>query len=72
MNGRRQYPHTMFLVAGTQAEERKENKIVVFKAYDLNKTKYDKDEDDDDDEIDGAPAFLGMAEGETCADAIAN
>ncbi|EGC37091.1 hypothetical protein DICPUDRAFT_30837 [Dictyostelium purpureum] len=49
---RKKYPHTMYLVAGTQADEPKNNKIIVMKAKQLHKTKHDEDDSDEDDSED--------------------
>ncbi|KYR00943.1 glutamate-rich WD repeat-containing protein 1 [Tieghemostelium lacteum] len=50
-SGRNKYPHTMYMVAGTQADEPKNNKILIMKLSSLHKTKYD-DIDSDDEESD--------------------
>jgi len=50
---RTKYPHTTYLVAGTQAEKREQNKIVVLKMTNMTKTRNEddsSDEDEDDDE----------------------
>ena len=47
---RNKYPHTLYMVAGTQADQASKNKVMILKASDLHKTKHDdRDEDDDDD-----------------------
>ncbi|KAF2078067.1 hypothetical protein CYY_000618 [Polysphondylium violaceum] len=45
---RKKYPHTMYMVAGTQADEAKNNKIYIMKASSLHKTKHDEDDSDED------------------------
>jgi len=47
---RSKFPHTVYFVAGTQAGVRSQNKIFVFKASDLHKTRHDDNSDDDDDD----------------------
>eukprot|EP01127_Copromyxa_protea_P003254 TRINITY_DN13095_c0_g1_i1.p1 TRINITY_DN13095_c0_g1~~TRINITY_DN13095_c0_g1_i1.p1 ORF type:complete len:467 (+),score=135.23 TRINITY_DN13095_c0_g1_i1:33-1433(+) len=42
---REKYPHTMYLVAGTQAERSSENSILLMKLSDLSKTKEDESDD---------------------------
>lgn len=50
---RTKYPHTLYMVAGTQADQASRNKVMILKASDLHKTKHDeRDEDDDDDDSD--------------------
>ncbi|EFA83162.1 glutamate-rich WD repeat-containing protein 1 [Heterostelium album PN500] len=58
---RSKYPHTMYMVAGTQADQAKNNKILVMKVSSLCKTKHDEDdsdaessdeEDDEDEDFD--------------------
>jgi ribosome assembly protein RRB1 len=44
---RKRFPHTMYLAAGTQADEAGNNVIVLLKLSDLRKTKHDDDDDDD-------------------------
>lgn len=47
---RTKYPHTLYMVAGTQADHANKNKIMIMKASDLHKTKHDdRDEEDDED-----------------------
>lgn len=54
---RRNYPHSTYMVTGTQAEKAKDNKIIVMKMSSLCKTLVNEDDDEDlsDDEIDGDP-----------------
>jgi ribosome assembly protein RRB1 len=57
-NGRVKYPHTMYMVAGTQADSADNNVIKVFKVSDLHKTKHDDEsdpEDSDPDDLDDDP-----------------
>ncbi|KAM9979681.1 hypothetical protein ACTFIZ_005927 [Dictyostelium cf. discoideum] len=49
---RNKYPHTMYLVAGTQADEAKNNKVIIMKAKQLHKTKHDDEDSDDEDSDD--------------------
>eukprot|EP01087_Luapelamoeba_hula_P022864 TRINITY_DN8303_c0_g1_i1.p1 TRINITY_DN8303_c0_g1~~TRINITY_DN8303_c0_g1_i1.p1 ORF type:complete len:540 (-),score=118.78 TRINITY_DN8303_c0_g1_i1:623-2203(-) len=50
---RAQFPHTMYLVAGTQADQAQNNKIFVLKASQLHRTKNDdKDSDDEEEDAD--------------------
>lgn len=51
-NERQKYPHTTFLVTGTQAQKAKDNEITLMKLSSLSKTliKEDDDEDDEDDD----------------------
>ena len=53
---RRQYPHTLYMVAGTQADARNNNRLQVMKIRDMHRTKQDDTDSDDeeDDEDDGA------------------
>ncbi|KAN0060242.1 Ribosome assembly protein rrb1 [Thecaphora frezii] len=55
-NDRQSFPHTSYLVAGTQADIAKNNEIMVMKASSLHKTQNDDnlsdDEDEDDDGLD--------------------
>ncbi|EGG20186.1 glutamate-rich WD repeat-containing protein 1 [Cavenderia fasciculata] len=51
-NQRNKYPHTMYMVAGTQADQAKNNRILVMKISELHKTKHDEDEDDDASDVD--------------------
>mmetsp|Transcript_37278 Transcript_37278/g.64052 ORF Transcript_37278/g.64052 Transcript_37278/m.64052 type:complete len:452 (-) Transcript_37278:8-1363(-) len=53
---RTKYPHTVYFVAGTQAGDRKQNKIFVFKASELHKT-FQDDMDDDDDDFEDDPVL---------------
>ena len=52
---RSKYPHTIYMVAGTQADARNKNKLQVMKVRDLHRTRQhdtdseDEEEDDDDD-----------------------
>ncbi|KAI8813638.1 WD40-repeat-containing domain protein [Cladochytrium replicatum] len=54
---RKHFPHTTYIVAGTQAERRKDNKIYVMKVSQLHRTKTDDDdeEDDNDEDLDEDP-----------------
>jgi len=55
---RTKFPHTVYTVAGTQADEISNNKIFVLKAVQLHRTKYDDDsepEDDDEEDLDDDP-----------------
>eukprot|EP01125_Pyxidicula_operculata_P004431 TRINITY_DN1679_c0_g1_i1.p1 TRINITY_DN1679_c0_g1~~TRINITY_DN1679_c0_g1_i1.p1 ORF type:complete len:444 (+),score=118.20 TRINITY_DN1679_c0_g1_i1:287-1618(+) len=58
---RTKFPHTMYAVAGTQAEKNHENKIILMKFSELHKTKHDDDEDSgidlDDDDMDDDPVL---------------
>eukprot|EP01133_Synstelium_polycarpum_P011519 gene11519-13438_t len=58
---RSKYPHTMYMVSGTQADQAKNNKVLVMKVSSLYRTKHDEDdsdaevsdnEEEDDDNID--------------------
>ncbi|RKP26167.1 WD40-repeat-containing domain protein [Syncephalis pseudoplumigaleata] len=54
------YPHTAYLVAGTQADKSKNNELIVMKMAQLHRTRYDDDEDTDnedeeDDHLDDDP-----------------
>ncbi|GAM25138.1 hypothetical protein SAMD00019534_083130, partial [Acytostelium subglobosum LB1] len=56
---RNKYPHTMYMVSGTQADQAKNNKVLVMKVSSLYKTKHDEadsddemSDDEDDDDID--------------------
>jgi ribosome assembly protein RRB1 len=56
---RSKYPLTSFAVAGTQAEQTSQNKLVCAKFSQLSKTRHDEDsssdDDDDDDDADADP-----------------
>ncbi|KAL6067576.1 Glutamate rich WD repeat containing 1 [Balamuthia mandrillaris] len=47
---RSKYPHTVYVVSGTQADQPHNNKVQVMKASQLHKTRHDMDEDEDDEE----------------------
>ncbi|ORY50668.1 WD40 repeat-like protein [Neocallimastix californiae] len=51
------FPMTAYLVAGSQAEEQKNNQLYILKMSQMNKTKYDDDFEDDnsDDGLDDDP-----------------
>ena len=49
---RSQYPHTCFLVSGTQAESTHGNHIIVMKMSNLKKTLKDKDNSEDESDED--------------------
>ncbi|CBQ68229.1 related to RRB1-involved in the regulation of ribosome biosynthesis [Sporisorium reilianum SRZ2] len=55
-NDRQSYPHTSYMVAGTQADTASRNEILVMKASHLHKTQNDDglsdDEDDDENDLD--------------------
>ncbi|SOV01208.1 related to RRB1 - involved in the regulation of ribosome biosynthesis [Ustilago sp. UG-2017a] len=55
-NDRQSYPHTSYMVAGTQADTASRNEILVMKASSLHKTQNDDglsdDEDDDENDLD--------------------
>ncbi|KAI8610792.1 WD40-repeat-containing domain protein [Chytriomyces sp. MP71] len=48
-NQRKHFPMTSYVVAGSQAEKAKDNKLYVMKMSDLHRTKHDNDDDMDDD-----------------------
>ncbi|KAI9350819.1 WD40-repeat-containing domain protein [Obelidium mucronatum] len=48
-NGRKQFPMTSYIVAGSQAEKAKDNKLYVMKMSELHRTKHDNDDDMDED-----------------------
>lgn len=60
---RTKYPATLYLVAGTQADQAHKNKVMLLKLSDLHKTKHDErdeedegeDSDDDPDDLDDEP-----------------
>ncbi|KAJ3007815.1 ribosome biosynthesis protein rrb1 [Thoreauomyces humboldtii] len=55
---RKTFPMTTYVVAGSQAEQQKDNKIYVMKMSQLHRTKHDdgdEDEDDDDEDLDEDP-----------------
>ncbi|KAI8854318.1 WD40-repeat-containing domain protein [Chytridium lagenaria] len=56
-NGRTVFPMTAYLVAGSQAEKAKDNKIYIMKMSDLHRTKHDDDDeaDDNDEDLDDDP-----------------
>jgi ribosome assembly protein RRB1 len=57
---RERFPHTLYTVAGTQAEKRQDNKLMVFKMSSLAKTLNDdkeSDSEDEDDEVDEDPVL---------------
>ncbi|KAA8900679.1 hypothetical protein TRICI_006180 [Trichomonascus ciferrii] len=59
-NERQKYPHTTFLVTGTQAQKAKDNEITLMKLSSLSKTliKDDDDEgDEDDDNVEDDPTL---------------
>eukprot|EP01120_Amphizonella_sp_Union-15-10_P015120 TRINITY_DN767_c0_g1_i2.p1 TRINITY_DN767_c0_g1~~TRINITY_DN767_c0_g1_i2.p1 ORF type:complete len:521 (+),score=124.79 TRINITY_DN767_c0_g1_i2:106-1668(+) len=47
---RTKYPHTVYVVAGSQAGKRQRNKLLVMKMHSLHKTKHDDDESSSDSE----------------------
>merc|ERR1712137_874273 len=47
---RTKYPHTVYFAAGTQAADPKQNKIFIFKATELHRTRHDDEEDDEEDD----------------------
>jgi len=51
-SSRTKYPHTAYLVAGTQADAAQKNKLMVMKIRDMHRTKHDDSSDDDDDDSD--------------------
>ncbi|XP_070579817.1 glutamate-rich WD repeat-containing protein 1-like [Ptychodera flava] len=54
-NDRTQYPHTCYIVAGTQAEKAHLNNVIVVKMSNLHKTcKEDKMDEDDEEESDSS------------------
>ena len=59
---RTRFPHTLYLVAGTQADKSSSNQLQVIKVQHLHKTKHDDDSDDtdDDDEEEGEQQRAGM------------
>ncbi|CAF1285503.1 unnamed protein product [Adineta steineri] len=64
---RSQYPHTVFIVCGTQAEKADRNSVMVVKMSNLTKTLKEKtsdaesDDDDDDEEEDSKPEFESVS-----------
>jgi ribosome assembly protein RRB1 len=54
---RRNYPHSTYVVTGTQAQKARDNKIMVMKMSSLGKTLVNEDDDEDlsDDEVDADP-----------------
>jgi len=66
---RNQYPHTVFIVCGTQAEKADRNSVMVVKMSNLTKTQKDHssdtesddDDDDDDEEEDVKPEFESVS-----------
>ncbi|KAJ3112009.1 ribosome biosynthesis protein rrb1 [Phlyctochytrium bullatum] len=56
-DGRTKFPMTSYLVAGSQAEREKDNKLYIMKMSDLHRTKHDDDDeaDDDEDDLDDDP-----------------
>lgn len=56
---RTKYPATMYLAAGTQADQAHKNKVMLLKLSDLHKTKHDeRDDEDDADDSDDDPEDL--------------
>ncbi|KNC97610.1 uncharacterized protein SPPG_07079 [Spizellomyces punctatus DAOM BR117] len=56
--GRTTFPATMYVVAGSQADRPKDNKLYVMKMSQLHRTKHDDEDgmaDDDDDDLDEDP-----------------
>jgi ribosome assembly protein RRB1 len=52
MQNRKKYPHTVYVVAGTQADKADRNRIFVMKWSKLHKTNKDGlDPEDDDDDV---------------------
>ncbi|WFD42336.1 Ribosome assembly protein rrb1 [Malassezia psittaci] len=51
-NQRQAFPHTAYLVAGTQADVAKNNEVLVMKASSMHRTSKDDDLSDDDDDDD--------------------
>jgi len=50
-SNRQRFPHSLFLMSGSQADKRDANKLTLLKLSDLGKTsKLDLDDDDDDDD----------------------
>ncbi|CAF1227653.1 unnamed protein product [Adineta ricciae] len=65
---RNQYPHTVFIVCGTQAEKSDRNSVMVVKMSNLTKTLKETssdaesdEDDDDDDEEDAKPEFESVS-----------
>jgi ribosome assembly protein RRB1 len=66
--GRKKFPLTTYLVAGTQADRPDRNEVLVMKMGDLHKTQnrsreedddgFNMESDDDDDDVDGDPYLL--------------
>jgi ribosome assembly protein RRB1 len=61
-DNRLRYPHSMFLMTGSQADKKENNQLTLLKLSDLGKmTKFDEDgdeeNDDDDDDIDYEPVL---------------
>ncbi|KAJ3392940.1 ribosome biosynthesis protein rrb1 [Entophlyctis sp. JEL0112] len=60
-SGRKHFPMTAYIVAGSQAERAKDNKIYVMKMSDLHRTKHDNDdemdEDSGDEDLDDDPVL---------------
>ncbi|KAJ3074788.1 ribosome biosynthesis protein rrb1 [Podochytrium sp. JEL0797] len=60
-NGRKQFPMTNYIVAGSQADKLKDNKLYVMKMSDLHRTKHDNDDDmednSDDEDLDDDPVL---------------
>lgn len=58
-NERRNFPHTTYLVTGTQAQKARDNEITVMKLSGMTKTlikdENENDDDDDDDDEEGDP-----------------
>ena len=54
---RQRFPHSMYMIAGSQADKESNNKMTILKLSDLAKTQIkssdDSDDDDDDDDDDG-------------------
>lgn len=56
---RNKYPHTAYIVSGTQADHASKNKVMLLKLSDLHRTKHDeRDEDDDAEDSDSDPEDL--------------
>ncbi len=47
-DNREEFPHTMYLVAGTQADKALANNVIVMKMSNLHKTKKEKEEDEEE------------------------
>lgn len=52
---RRKFPHSMYLVSGSQSADASQNRLYVMKATSLTKTKYDADSESPSDQSDDEP-----------------